>query len=410
MPLPYIPLIIIFGALVIAAAVLIFSIRKDRSKQMQVQQMPSHLPFPQHNSYPEGCLNPRHIDQEAMDAVIRSAYGEWLATFMLADYTPGRAFLRMGVTKRVLKYQVIASSLGQGYAMLISALMGGDDLGAQGRFDRLLNFVDVHPSEKSPYLMSWQVTPDTTLSKPLASFTQGDLLIAYALLMADKQWGSTGDMDYRAIAGKIIHALREDCIHPQLHHLLSSNDADPQDDLRYLTTRTSDAALLCLNAFMRLDPTPAWQQAVDKMKSLLENLSGLPGSVLSADGKTDVSIYDSFDEEAAPMLFQLALASIFMKDQVAKAVLQRIVERLRQASPDGKFVQAYSLEGKPQSDQTSLVMLACMATASVCMEDQAWLNQLWDQLSAAKIDRSDPTGASLRLLALYLLSGNWWVV
>jgi len=44
------------------------------------------------------------------------------------------------------------------------------------------------------------------------------------------------------------------------------------------------------------------------------------------------------------------------------------------------------------------------------MDDQDWLNLLWDKLKSAKIERMDPAGSTLRLMSLLLLSGNWLVI
>ncbi len=407
MPDNILPIIVIFAALMIAAAWMIRNIKKDRVKKEIVQQQPCQLPFPQHMDRP-GCPKPDHVSQEAMDAAVKKAYGEWLATFMLADFTPGRAFLRIGVEKRFMKYQVLATSVGQGYAMLISALFAGNDLNAQGRFDRLLTFCDAHPSAGHPHLMSWQVSPDMTVSKALASFSQGDMLIAYALLMADRQWGSKGDYNYHAIALKIVQALKAECIHPELFHILSSNEVKADDEARWMSTRSADVAPLFFTAFQHISYDDAWNTIGSKMLALLEGAESLPGAFIRVDRDADAEMDEVFDRESAPLLFHLALAALFAEDASAQNVLTRMAGTLKAANPDGRFVSAYSLEGTPQSKESDLSIQAGMAAAAMCMGDQPWLNLLWDQLCAAKVERNDPAGSTLRLMALILLSGNWW--
>lgn len=404
------PFILIFVFFVIVVGWLIRGVDKKRPSQLEIQNDHSQLPFPRHISYPEHVLKPDHISQEELDTAMRKAYGEWLALFMLADYTPGRAFLRMGVDRRFLRYTVEATSVGQGYAMLISALMGGDDLGAQGRFDRLLTFCDAHPSSGQPNFMSWQVHPDLTVNKPMPSNTQGDMLIAYALLMADKQWGSKGDYNYHSIALKIIQALKAECVHPQQQHLLSGNDVNGQDPERWLSPPTVNAAAMVLNSFAKVSYDASWLAVKTKMLDLLEKVDNLPGAVINTENPQDAGNYDAFEAEAAPLLLHLALASILSEDDKAQGLLLRMAGKLKAASPTADFVSTYSLDGKPQSKESSLSMLSGMAAAAMLMDDQDWLNLLWDKLMSAKVDRMDPAGSTLRLMSLLLLSGNWMVI
>ena len=53
-------------------------------------------------------------------------------------------------------------------------------------------------------------------------------------------------------------------------------------------------------------------------------------------------------------------------------------------------------------------MTTAMAMAAIWQPEQGWINALWNQLAASKIDREDTFGATLRLLALMTLSGNLW--
>ncbi|MDQ6419596.1 hypothetical protein RB620_09150 [Paenibacillus sp. LHD-117] len=45
------------------------------------------------------------------------------------------------------------------------------------------------------------------------------MIIAYSLLMADKQWGSDGSIDYSGEAVKVINAIMESEVHPEHFHL-----------------------------------------------------------------------------------------------------------------------------------------------------------------------------------------------
>ena len=80
--------------------------------------------------------------------------------------------------------------------MVIVAAMAGHDPQAKTIFDGLWEFRAAHPSSKDPRLMDWNV-PQATGND---SAFDGDMDIAYGLLMAHAQWGSDGDVNYLAEA------------------------------------------------------------------------------------------------------------------------------------------------------------------------------------------------------------------
>lgn len=78
--------------------------------------------------------------------------------------------------------------------MLITAYMAGHDADAQTYFDGLYRFYKAHPSSIDPALMAWQQAKDSSGNIVDTSgsdaATDGDMDIAYALLLADKQWAA----------------------------------------------------------------------------------------------------------------------------------------------------------------------------------------------------------------------------
>src|SRR4029450_6472942 len=88
-------------------------------------------------------------------------------------------------------------------------------------------------------LMSWAQGTSCQNVDGDNSVTDGDLDVAYALLLADKQWGSGGAIDYRAEALKVIAAIREGDLDSSGHWVLLGNWVD-RSDQHYRSTRTSD--------------------------------------------------------------------------------------------------------------------------------------------------------------------------
>jgi endo-1,4-beta-D-glucanase Y len=145
-------------------------------------------PFPQHVKYFAGTIKPNHISQLQLDNAVSSFYTQWKKRFI--KNTPGKAESFVWFENKGNKQCV---SEGQGYGMMIVALMAGFDPSARATFDNLYRYYKSHPSGKSKYLMAWaQNSNGKDLDKTSAS--DGDMDIAYSLLLAGKQWGSKGNI------------------------------------------------------------------------------------------------------------------------------------------------------------------------------------------------------------------------
>jgi endoglucanase len=92
----------------------------------------------------------------------------------------------------------ITISEGIGYGMLLTAYFGERNI-----FDGLLGFYKSKRTEKAHNLMAWRVTCDSIIDP--GSATDGDLDVAFALIVAYYQWGE----DYLDEAKNIISILKE---------------------------------------------------------------------------------------------------------------------------------------------------------------------------------------------------------
>lgn len=405
-------------ALIVAATFLITSVRKERLKQEIAPHDPPRLPFPQHVHTTSPTPHPDHISQAELDNAVRLAYQEWKAAFVLPDAEAGRSFLRMDVEKRWLRYRILVTAEGQAFAMLCSVLMAGADPSAQDTFDRLYAYCKAHPSQHSLHLMSWQVTAEIFPSQALGSSSQADMLIAYALLMADRQWGSKGRLDYLGYAKLIIAALKDQCIHPTSHHVLQGNFVDESMEVEYATTSNGVVSPLIFDAFGRATGDQTWKQVSSRMLKLIKNSlqaeSGslaFPPEVIPVDTQLESDEDEVFSAESAFVVLHLALASRLTGHEFASAFLEGVNQVILNASQDdpAKIAAYYSLTGMPKTKETDPAMQAfCLMAAIGSGSSQAWLNSLWDQVVSQPLNRQDPFGSTIRLLAMLLVSQNWW--
>src|SRR5438128_2865437 len=149
-------------------------------------------PFGAHTSaYATGGILPDHVSQAAMDQAVRDFYDVWKPQYLRQTCGTGRYVIATGVAPGNLTV-----SEGHGYGMIIMALMAGHDPDAKSYFDGMFAYFTEHPTATHAHLMSWYQNTSCADANGKDSASDGDLDIAYALLLADKQWGSGGAIDY----------------------------------------------------------------------------------------------------------------------------------------------------------------------------------------------------------------------
>ena len=175
-------------------------------------------PFPQHVHYAEGTIKPNHILQRQLDDSVRSFYRGWKERYINDDAGEGNYYV--WVEGSVGNKQCVSE--GQGYGMMILALMAGYDDSAKKTYNGLFHYYKSHPSRNSPHLMAWAQTK-RFLDVDGTSATDGDMDIAYSLLLADAQWGSQGAIDYLGEARKMIADIMKEEINQITFSVLLSN-------------------------------------------------------------------------------------------------------------------------------------------------------------------------------------------
>jgi hypothetical protein len=265
-------------------------------------------PFPQHNPYQQGTILPNHITQQEMDDSCRSFYLAWKKHYVLPGCRQGEKYIWFEGTKGTN----ICVSEGQGYGMVIVALMAGYDTAAQETYDCLYRWYKSHPSTTSPNLMAWMQKKDCS-SLDGGTATDGDMDIAYSLLLADAQWGRHSNIPYRQEALSMISAILRQEINPQTYIVMEDNTGKPRNR-DYFDMRSSDYMPDHLRAFREATGEPAWDTVLDNNYRLFRYLqntyspdaglvpdfikniritaaqvSGAPGQIATTGTKTDTS-------------------------------------------------------------------------------------------------------------------------
>ena len=377
---------VLFIILLATAVLIIMRIRQRRKTLDQpIRSTQVTFPFPQRQVDRERQILPK-LPEEELDKEVREAYRDWLSIYLLPDAEPGRAFLRTGVARNWMRYQITATSFGQALAMLVSVLVAGEDPQAQARFDRILAFCLSHSSANAPDLMSWQVMPDVVPGRRLDADLNAEPWIAFALLAAQAQWGRSERFQYEILARRRLEALLS---------------------LYQQAAQTEPQALVYSPTFYQLFAQVTGEQAWKAIEISLAAQSRMQWSGMHAIFNADTS-----PEEAkiGLSILQLGIAELEQAGKPTGKLTGEVEKRVRESVAQlaqAELLDESALQTEPEGF-TSLSLLACCTPAVLCLNDQALVDQQWQALVLAKPGRHDPIGATLRLLSLMQLSGNIW--
>lgn len=408
------------------------------------------IPFGSHRyGYAAGTILPRRPQAE-MDAAVVALYARWKAAFLVEACEPGR----LAVRSPDADFPYVAEA--QGYGLEILALMDGADPEAQTDFDALLGFVLDHPSRINPALMAASQDGRCRSVDGSDSATDGDLSIAYALLLADQQWGSATDTRYRDLALKRIAAIAamktkrhgdvvpKGEIHPDSFLPLLGDWSRPGGGARdaelYGTTRPSDFMIDHFRAFKRASRDGTWGRVIAATQATIDDMqhrfAGCPGAACTglvpdfvvdasgsdphpADGKVLEGRYDGdYWYNALRVPWHLGVDAATSGDPLSRTAARRITDwaKAATAGDPAAMREGYHLDGTPihPTRAGGVTFFAPLAPAAMTRRsDQPWLDALWAAMAEAAadpdlIDAASYYGTSLLLQSMIATSGNYW--
>ena len=378
-------------------------------------------PFPQHPKYFHGTIKPNHISQTQLDNTVKSFYTQWKKRFI--KHTPGKDEEFVWFENKDKKQCV---SEGQGYGMIIVALMAGFDLSAKGTYDNLYRYVKAHPTGKSKHLMAWAQYANGK-STDNTSATDGDMDIAYSLLLADKQWGGKGEINYLDEAKTMINAIMQYEINHKTWTILLS-DGIESESKDYFDTRSSDFMPSHFKAFKLATHDDRWDKVINAgyklFKGMQDNYSPeaglIPDFIVNINKKAKPakanfleSPYDGYyNYNACRDPWRIATDYLLTGDKRSKLMVNKINRWIRSTTNNDTYnlSAGYTLAGNDIKHRyfEALSFVAPFAvSAMVDGKNQAWLNKLWDYLVAFKLKDYDYYDNSIKMLDLIIVSGNY---
>jgi endo-1,4-beta-D-glucanase Y len=385
-----------------------------------------HHPFPQHVTYAPGTLRPNHRTQAQQDADVRAFYDQWKADYLVSAGQTGAGNPLYRVSFGTTNPGRTVSE-GQGYGMIIVATMAGHDPQAQTLFDGLWEFSREYPSVIDDRLMGWQVPPDPGGSD---SAFDGDADIAYGLLLADKQWGSQGRINYKAAAEQVIAGIYESTIGPDSHLPMLGDWVSPNGGTyNQYTPRSSDFMPAHFRAYGRATANPAWTEVISRSQAVISSLQAnhSPATGLLPDFIEPVSTVNHTPRPADPGFLEGATDGSYyynagrdpwrlgtdalLNNDPASLAQTRKISAWAATTAGGlpaNIKAGYQLDGTPlpSSNYFTTFFAAPLGVAAMTKPDQqAWLNAIYDAVYNRHEDYYED---SVTLLCLLVMTGNYW--
>lgn len=379
-------------------------------------------PFPQHTSYTAGSIIPSHVNRQNLDNSVRSFYREWKSRYVKQVAGKNQSYIWF---ERPGNKQCVSE--GQGYGMIIVVLMAGADPAAKAVYDALFRYYRAHPAKSGQHLMNWaQDVKGNNLDH--SSATDGDMDIAYSLLLADKQWGSQGAINYLKEAKVLIADIMRYEINQQTFTILLSNEVEA-DSKDYFDTRPSDFMPSHFKAFKAATGDARWDKVIAGTYRLFARMQQQysPDAGLLPDFIQQVNHhprpakamyletkYDGYyNYNACRVPWRIAADYLLYGDTRAKAITTKINRWIRSTTNDNpdNISAGYTLSGNDLQARyfEALSFIAPFAVAATTgAKNQRWLNHTWDYLLHFKLKDYDYYDNSIKMLNMIILSGNYW--
>jgi endoglucanase len=387
------------------------------------------FPFPQHVQHSAGTILPNHRSQALLDQDVRDAYADWKASFLAQAGTEGDGHPRYRVKVGPAAGDRTVSE-GQGYGMLIVALMAGHEPNARTLFDGLWEYFNDHRSSIDNRLMDYSVNADEILDADgNDSAFDGDADIAMGLLLAEQQWGNGGRINYHAEALSVLAGQAESVMGTDSKLPLLGDWVDPAGaQYNQYTVRSSDFMPGHFLNFAHVTGLPIWTESLAAMATAIEDIQQfhspstglLPDFLLRnsaapprfqptgpnfLEGPHDGHYYYNAGRDP----WRLASYALLHGDSVSSIQVRKISTWIASSTAGNPQLirPGYLLDGTPVTTTFfSSFFAAPFAVASMLdPARQSFLNATYD---AVRLQREGYYEDSITLLCLLVMSANYW--
>jgi endoglucanase len=365
-------------------------------------------------------MTPSGVSQADLLEATLAFYDSWKSNYLVSGCSGGELRVK---SKDGTKGKFTVSE-GQGYGLLFTVLLHDHDSGAQQQFDELYAYVQSHPSAGNSDLMAWAQDQDCNDIEGGYAATDGDLDIAYALLLADSVWGSDGGVDYDGEAQRILGAILASGM-ASGNYPLAGDWVDAGED-EYSHTRSSDLMTGHFKVFADATGDGRWNAVTDKVYELIASIQSnhasstglLPDFIAGAD-TDDPSPSPGILEErdgdyhynACRVPWRIASDYLLTGDTRSRDAMRKINEWLiaKTGGDPDQIVDGYTLSGDGYGSYPGMAFVGPFMVAAMLGGEggstQAWLDELWYYVVAAEPDGYYTD--SIKLASLIVVSALW---
>ncbi len=340
------------------------------------------------------------------------AYNQWKSTFVVGT----------GSSTRVQRPENADDTVseGIGYGMLIAVYLGDQTL-----FNGLWSYSQVHSA--SGMLMNWCVggaggTGTSCIGS--GSETDADEDMAFALLKADKQWGSTGTYNYKALAAAMIGQIWSSDIDVTALLPKGGNNYDTPSP-----TNPSYFAPAYYREFAKVDTGHTWATVIANVYAAIGrvgNVSGLLPAWCQSNGTTLCAAVGSngaqddmiYQYDAHRVAWRLGLDACWNGVATGSTFLTNNAKFFATAAAKGtgRVSDIYTLAGAPSGDAlpnsmsaigTAGVGAMAVGNAFASTAYRFLLDATYTPDPAAREEAYTYANATVGLLAALTMSGNF---
>ncbi len=373
----------------------------------------TRFPFPRDERLPHLC----YPEAASSEDVVR-AHAAWQQEIVTSEGAEG--FLRTVRPDTPDGEPYSTVSEGISYGMMISVMM--DD---QASFDAFWKYADHWSNENG--LMCWYVAADGSRALGTGGASDADEDIAWALLMAHRQWGDRGALSetYESLAKRQIDRIwRYEVDHEKWPDMFL-----PGDEWRGQNVfNPSYFAPHQYRVFGEVTGNvQGWQRVIDRGYEILDRClndasgnreNGLVPAWCDFEGRPVEAFpgaEQNYQTDSARLPFRMVLDWALSRDPRAKAYLDKICGFF-QVQGAANIIDGYDLDGAPLPDRKtkdhgagSAVFVGCAGAGAMCdPQYQSLLDATYERVKTGRLlARSRYYNLSWTVLSLLMMTGNF---
>ncbi len=311
-------------------------------------------------------------EQSERHLALVQAYETWKTERVLHSEDGRSRFVRTGVEKSGLRYQLVATTQTQALAILVSFLMAEHDPQASVQAEAFFAAALAHPAYQQPDLSSWKFLPDLPRSARLDPDIHAEAWLIHSMTMATKRWSGINRFNYSEIIPERLRALQTyaKTLAPEMLAQISFSG--------YLTSR-----------LRILDASLDWANLGESQEQFFANFAE-PGYLKGEPVFSKLGL----------SLLQLGFLAFLNHDPLALNAIRGSEQEFVE------FVEGLLINQLTGPEFSRLAMLSSIVPALLALELRELSERVWDALIDSQPEKDDGLGATLRLLGMALLSGT----